>query len=86
MEELKPCPFCGSDVELEDHTDAVYGFWDYRIVCRCCRVYMNSPSTAQVKHLWDEGVFQQTRNDKTKKQALYDLIVAWNHRCTEKED
>lgn len=33
LDQLKPCPFCGgSDLALQDYTDRIYGFWDYRIV------------------------------------------------------
>lgn len=78
---LERCPFCGSDVELQDFTDSVYGFWDYKVVCKRCRAYMNSPSTANVQHLWEEGRFIQTRNEKTKRQALDDLIMNWNRRA-----
>ena len=76
---LRKCPFCGSDVEVEDYTETEYGFWDYKIVCKRCRAYMDSPPTAQVK-LLDGGIFCQTRNEKTKRQALDDLKMNWNRR------
>ena len=77
---LKPCPFCGGeDLELKDYTDNVYGFWDYKIRCKTCRAYMDSPSTAQVNGL-GEGVFKQTRNDETKAKAKRELIINWNRR------
>lgn len=77
--ELKPCPFCGSEAEIQDYTDRIYGFWDYKIECKRCRAYMNSPSTAHVRYL-DEGQLIQTRNEKTKRQALDDLLRNWNRR------
>ena len=78
--ELKPCPFCGSEVEIKDYTNAICGFWDYKIVCKMCRAYMDSPSTAQIKWV-EEGRLVQTRNAKTKGQALRDLILNWNRRA-----
>ncbi len=77
-EELKPCPFCGGEVELLDYTDRVYGFWDYKIKCKKCRVYMDSPSTAVVK-VGNQGI-EQTRNEVTKRQAKRELIIIWNTR------
>lgn len=82
MAELKPCPFCGEDAELQDYTEKVYGFWDYKIVCKKCRAYMDSPSTAKIRWL-AEGRLLQERNDKTKAQALQDLIRNWNRRIFE---
>lgn len=80
MQELKLCPFCGSDVEIKDYTNNMYGFWDYKIVCKQCRAYMDSPSTAQTKWL-EESRLMQTRNAKTKDQALRDLMFNWNRRA-----
>lgn len=80
LEELKPCPFCGgTDLELKDYTDRIYGFWDYKIKCNTCRAYMDSPSTAVVSG-FGEGVFRQTRNDVTKSIAKRELILSWNRR------
>lgn len=79
--ELKPCPFCGgTDIELKDYTEHVYGFWDYKIKCKTCRAYMDSPSTAIVTYY--DTYMQQTRNDETKAKAKQELINAWNRRAT----
>ena len=78
--ELKPCPFCGgNDLELKDCTDNVYGFWDYKIKCKTCRAYMDSPSTAIVTPI-SNGI-RQTRDDETKAKAKRELIVNWNRRA-----
>ena len=78
--ELRPCPFCGGgDLELVDYTDNVYGFWDYKIRCRTCRAYMDSPSTAKIT-MYD-GYTHQERNDETKGKAKRELILAWNRRA-----
>ena len=76
---LRPCPFCGSDVEIKDYTNCEYGFWDYKVVCKRCRAAMDSPSTAQMGGL-KNGVLIQTRNEKTMAQALDDLVMNWNRR------
>lgn len=77
--ELKPCPFCGgTDLELKDYTDRMYGFWDYKIKCKTCRAYMDSPSTATVE--FGNKMLKQTRNDETKAKAKRELISAWNRR------
>ena len=78
MAELKPCPFCGGEVELLDYTDKRYGFWDYKIKCKNCRAYMDSPSTAVVK-MKMEGI-EQTRNEETMRKAKRELIIIWNTR------
>ena len=80
MDKLKPCPFCGGEVELVDYTDKVYGFWDYKIKCKKCRAYMDSPSTALVKGFGEDGVFRQERNEETKQKAKRELIIIWNTR------
>lgn len=76
---LKPCPFCGGEVELLEYTDRVYGFWDYKIKCKKCRAYMDSPSTAYITPI--ENGIRQTRNDETKAKAKRELIVIWNRRA-----
>lgn len=76
--ELKPCPFCGGEVELLDYTDRIYGFWDYMIKCKICRCHMKSPSTADVVFASDG--LKQTRNDETKAKAKRELIINWNRR------
>lgn len=78
MDKLKPCPFCGGEVELLDYTDKWYGFWDYKIKCKKCRAYMDSPSTAVVRHT-DTGL-HQTRNEETMQKAKRELIIIWNTR------
>lgn len=80
-ESLKPCPFCGGRVGLLDYTDRVYGFWDYKIKCPKCRVYMDSPSTAIVAPI-DNGI-RQIRNEETKLKARRELILIWNERASE---
>lgn len=79
-DKLKPCPFCGGEVELLDYTGRVYGFWDYKIKCKQCRAYMDSPSTAIVTGL-NEGVFRQIRNEETMLKAKRELIIIWNRRA-----
>lgn len=79
MTELKPCPFCGGEVELLDYTDRMYGFWDYKIKCKQCRAYMDSPSTAIVQMQPDRLI--QTRNEETKAKAKRELIIIWNRRA-----
>ena len=81
MSELKPCPFCGGEVELVDYTDHMYGFWDYKIKCPNCRACMDSPSTAVVQLLPDK--IKQTRNEETKRKAKRELIILWNTRVKE---
>lgn len=79
MAELLPCPFCGgTDLEIKDYTENVYGFWDYRIRCKTCRASMDSPSTAEIRFT-GKGLIQ-TRNDETKAKAKRELIVMWNTR------
>ena len=83
MAKLLPCPFCGCEVELIDYTNRVYGFWDYKIKCKKCRAYMDSPSTAIVSG-FTEGAFKQTRNEETNQKAMHELIIIWNTRASKK--
>ena len=77
--ELKPCPFCGgTDLELKDYTENCYGFWDYKIRCRTCRAYMDSPSTSEITAF--DSCIRQKRNDETKAKAKRELIINWNRR------
>lgn len=78
MAELKPCPFCGGEVELLDYTDRIYGFLDYKIKCKKCRAYMDSPSTSAVE-ITGCGL-RQTRNAETMQKAKHELITTWNRR------
>lgn len=78
-DKLSPCPFCGGEVELQDHTDAWYGFWDYKVKCKHCQAEMRSPSAREVDRS-DPKVFRQICNEETKKKALDKLIENWNHR------
>lgn len=78
MDKLKPCPFCGSEVELVDYTDRIYGFWDYKIKCKKCRAYMDSPSTCIVRFT-NRGLHQE-RNAETMQKANRELIITWNRR------
>lgn len=83
-EKLRECPFCGgSDLELKDYTEAVYGFWDYKIRCKTCRAYMDSPSTTEVRITPDKWI--QTRNDETKAKAKRELFINWNRRITDRQ-
>ena len=36
MEQLKPCPFCGSDATIEVLQRAIEELTRYRIECKCC--------------------------------------------------
>lgn len=56
----------------------MYGFWDYKIKCKKCRAYMDSPSTAVVRML-SNGI-EQTRNEETMQKAKRELIIVWNTR------
>lgn len=77
---LLPCPFCGgSDLEIKDYTENVYGFWDYKIKCKTCRAYMDSPSTAEITYYDD--YMRQKRNDETKAKAKRELLINWNRRA-----
>lgn len=73
--ELQPCPFCGGQVVLEDFTERVYGFYGYKIKCKCGLSY-NSPPTGY-SEITKQGV-HTIRNEQTKKKALYAMVTAWN--------
>lgn len=83
MDKLLPCPFCGGEVELLDYTDKVYGFWDYRIKCKNCRAYMNSPSTAYTIDI-PNGI-KTVRNEETKAKAKKELVINWNTRANKRK-
>ena len=82
MEKLRECPFCGGgDLELIDCTEHSEGFIDYRIRCKTCRAYMDSPSTTHVEATANGTV--EARNDETKAKAKRELIINWNRRYGE---
>lgn len=83
-EKLRECPFCGgSDLVLNDYTESDFGFIDYKIRCKTCRAYMDSPPTTSVKASKD-GTTTQTRNEETKAKAKRELVINWNRRNGEK--
>ena len=83
-DKLRECPFCGgNDLELKDYTNNDEGFIDYRIQCKTCRAYMDSPPTTSVKATKDGNTIQ-ARNEETKSKARRELIVNWNRRNGEK--
>ena len=47
MDELKPCPFCGKDVEIVEEGDYV------EIVCDDCGIAMNRVSYNELKTSWN---------------------------------
>ena len=72
--DLRPCPFCGgTDLELKDCTENVYGFWDYKIRCKTCRATMDSPSTAKIT-MYD-GYMRQERNDESESETRIDYCL-----------
>ena len=78
--ELKPCPFCGGyRPRIKRLYGNIYGFWDYKIRCKTCRAYMDSPSTAKITPY--DGYIRQERNDETKAKAKRELFLAWNRRA-----
>lgn len=82
-DKLRECPFCGgSDLELKDYTENECGFIDYKIRCKTCRAYMDSPPTTLVRAMKNGTL--QTRNEETKAKAKRELIINWNRRNGEK--
>ena len=70
MTELKPCPFCGGEVRIED----MGNYWlisrAYRSSC-VCRIFMESDQ------------FSDSDSRKTTKD---NLIKKWNRRVSEAEE
>ena len=75
--ELKPCPFCGADVELETiplwHGSHGYqGCYEFRIRCKKCGAQPSYPQNDTVYRSEDE--------------AIKNVIKAWNRRSQEKQN
>ena len=69
--ELKPCPFCGTEVELETiplwHEDRGYqGCYEFRIRCKNCG--------AQPNYLQNDTVYRPAN------EAINNVIKIWNRR------
>jgi hypothetical protein len=70
---LKPCPFCGDDVEVSESDDALSGIGRWTIQCRNCLVEMSEGYLLELYH----------KGDKPKR--LNQIHNRWNGRsalCT----
>lgn len=81
--ELKPCPFCGGEVELKDHTSNLYGFNGYEVRCKCgCGV--KSHLCSEMRCQGNKISTPVTESGKAK--ALTDLVNLWNNAGYRKQE
>lgn len=78
---IKPCPFCGSAVELEHHMGSM-GSWGYsydfaEIECTQCRIKLVEDTEA-----WERGRGTYC----IRKEAEEKLIKRWNTRHDVREE
>ena len=70
LEELKPCPFCGSEAIFEEGTrhDYLHGYSiDLSLACQGCNVEINSN--------YGQGSYESTKGE-----AMKELTEQWNKR------
>lgn len=71
---LKHCPFCGENVKIYDHTDALYGFDGYEIMCSCgCHLKSSSPR----EHYFEGNKYCTPITEKAKDRELMKLLLLW---------
>ena len=74
--ELKPCPFCGTEVELEKiplwrGSHGYYGCYEFKIRCKKCG--------AQQNYMLNDTVY------RSEDEAIKNVVKAWNRRAQEKD-
>lgn len=80
MNELKPCPFCGSVALFKPrYSEASTNFIsvDFRIKCDCCGATTKDAEGEIKISLGRDGTLKKLNNDIDK------AIEAWNRRVTE---
>ena len=78
MSELKPCPFCGGEPALYEHSFDV-GAGDHQYLCRIICECLANP----VVYVEGEHGYKQP-DDIPNKQAKAKAILAWNTRAGDK--
>jgi hypothetical protein len=79
MNELKPCPFCGGEVEVKDFTSNKYGFQDYEIRCKCG---MRFRYGSTCEHYWVGKTYHTPQTERAKKIAYDNMVADYNRRIT----
>lgn len=97
MAKLKPCPFCGGEVELLDFTDRVYGFWTMKLSARIVVFAYKARQRQKQYFLTMEYALSEIKKQRERQNAncsqrgidlppmLWKWYVAMNAQCQEKQ-
>ena len=78
MSELKSCPFCGNEVEVEkiplwhENGHGYSGCYEFKIKCESCGCTVNQPK--------NDSIY------RSEEKARENAIEAWNKRVKKNED
>lgn len=78
--ELKPCPFCKRDVQLEDCSEKDLGWGGFRIICRRCRLQMFSEPLKVYSFNFATRELHMVRSEVAADEIAARLAARWNHR------
>lgn len=83
MAELKPCPFCGGEAEVETHFSCVYEMIYGEVECKSCGQKKRGKKTFDTYDATYEGYDTPEWVRNAHEEARQSAIEAWNRRAAD---